>query len=128
MAADVDVESLERTEAAAMPDGDVERLEQIWHHDFIVNHPLNVVVTKSEVLDWVRSGQVAFGRIERTVEAVRVVGDTAISMGQEVLEPASGTAGAGRTVTTRYTHVWIRTGDRWQLAARHAPAMVETAT
>jgi hypothetical protein len=84
MAADVDVESLERTEAAAMLDGDVERLEQIWH--------------------------------------------TAISMGQEVLEPASGTTGAGQTVTTRYTHVWIRTGDRWQLAARHAPAMVETAT
>lgn len=116
MGTEAEVEELDRDEAAAMLAGDAERLGRIWDDGFIVNNPFNVVVSRSQVLDMVRARQIAYSSFERTAEAIRLVGDTAITMGQEVVIPN----GEGAPVTRRYTHVWIHSNDQWRLAARQA--------
>ena len=96
--------------------GDTERLRSLWDDDYIVNNPFNVVVTRSQVLEMVQGGQIAYTSFERTVEATRVTGDVAVTMGHEVVVPK----GETDPVTRRYTHVWLRGGGAWQLVARHA--------
>ena len=106
--------------------GDLDRLDQLWDDGFIVSNTFNVIVTKPDVLGLVQAGQIAYRSLDRTTEIVRVVGETAISMGQEVVVPASGALGDGETITRRYTHVWVQHEDQWRLAARHASFVIET--
>lgn len=115
------IHELDRVEAVAILAGDADALDQIFDDDFIVNNlPLNTVVSRDFVLDWVRGGHFAYRSFVRTTEAVRVIGDTAITMGQEVAVPSEDNRFEAGTVTWRYTHVWIRGGDRWRLVARQS--------
>lgn len=119
-ATEADLHDLDQREAEAMAAGDADALQLLWHDDLVVNNPFNVVVTGSQVLERVRGGQLAYRHFERIQEATRVHGDTAVTMGHEVVQPADGTPLAGETVTRRYTHVWLWCGDRWRLVGRHA--------
>ena len=105
--------------------GDVERLEQLWDDGFIVNTTSNVIVAKPDVLRLVQAGRI-YRSLDRTTEIVRVIGETAVVMGQEVVVPSSGTPGGGETITRRYTHVWVQHKDQWRLAARHASVVTDT--
>jgi ketosteroid isomerase-like protein len=117
------INELDRVEAVAILAGDADALDEIFADDFIVNNlPLSTVVSRDFVLEWVRGGGFAYRSFVRTPEAVHVIGDTAITMGREVAVSSEGNpfAGEGETVTSRYTHVWIRRDDRWRLVARQA--------
>ena len=111
-----DNEELDEVEAAAMVTGDVERLGELWNDDLIVTNPGNVVVTRDQIFDMMRAGVIAASAVAREIEAVCVIGDTAITMGSEsaVLE------GRPEPRLSRYTHVWVRSGDTWKLAGRQA--------
>jgi hypothetical protein len=41
-------------------------------------------------------------------------------MGHEVVTPQNLTDNAGKIVTRRYTHIWIKTKGQWRLTARQA--------
>jgi ketosteroid isomerase-like protein len=120
------VRSLEQSEASAMLKGDVDALSQYWADEFIVNNPANMVVTRVQVLDLVRAKRIAYVRFDRATEALSVLGDTAIAMGQEVVVPAPGAPFAGQTVTRRYTNIWLRTNDVWRLVGRQATVVSAT--
>jgi hypothetical protein len=84
-----EIRELDRVEAAAILAGDADALDQIFDDGFIVNNiPLNTVVSRDFVLEWVRGGHFAYRSFVRTTEAVRVIGDTAITMGREVAVPS----------------------------------------
>ena len=51
--------------------GDVDRLEQLWDDSFIVTNTFNVLVTKPDVVGLVRSGQLAYRSLDRTIEPRR---------------------------------------------------------
>lgn len=96
--------------------GDIDSLGTLWDDEFIVTNPFNVVVGRTQVLQMVHEGRIAYATFERTVEAIRVSGVVGITMGQEVVVPQRET----QPVTRRYTHVWLRDNESWRLAARHA--------
>jgi ketosteroid isomerase-like protein len=121
-----ELQDLDQVEAEAVLAGDVVRLEQVWHDEYIVNNPFNTVVDRAEVLVLVRGGQIAYRSFERTTEAVRLIGDTGVRMGEAVVVPADGAPSEGQTVVRRYTHIWLRGDSGWRLAARHASVVNST--
>jgi hypothetical protein len=115
-----EIRALDAEEASAMLAGNVTELDRLWSPDFAVNAPDNTVKAKSQVLEAVRDGRIRYSGFERTVERVDLRGEVAISMGGEVVVPKGDRPDAGQTLTRRYTHVWLRSGGRWTLVARHA--------
>jgi ketosteroid isomerase-like protein len=68
----------------------------------------------------VRTGTVTYASFVRNIESVQVHGDTAITMGGEVVIPSGKSVGAGTTIHRRYTNVWMKRDGEWLLTARHA--------
>jgi len=44
----------------------------------------------------------------------------AIVMGKDIVKPQGAMQDAGKTVTRRYTDVWIKTENKWALIIRQA--------
>lgn len=110
----------EAREARAVLAGDLPDLTRVWDEGFVVNSPNNTIGKgRDAIAALVRAGVIDYDRFERTVEHVRVEGDTAVAMGQEIVRPKRGPQ-AGRTLTRRYTNVYRLKGGEWRLWARHA--------
>jgi hypothetical protein len=86
----------------------------------VVNNPDNRVVTAQQVRAFMRTGKIDYSTFERIIEKVTVVDNVAIAMGHELITPQRQTTNAGKTVTRRYTDVWVRQAGAWRLAARQA--------
>jgi hypothetical protein len=72
-------------------------------------------VTKSELLTVLKSGQLRFEDIEPLDSRVRLYNDTAIVTGSTNM---SGHFGDEQfSVYSRYTHVYVKTVDEWQLVS-----------
>ena len=41
-------------------------------------------------------------------------------MGHDIVKPLGGMANAGKTVTRRYTDIWMQDENTWRLTARQA--------
>lgn len=120
------IRKLETEEREAVLRGDLQALETLWAADFTVNSPQNRISSSSaEVLDLVRSGVIRYSSFAREIEALRFYGDTVIVMGQEVVTPVGNAPNAGESVRRRFTNIWIKQGDQWRLAARHANAICQ---
>ena len=114
------IEELDSEEAAAFLRGDAERLRHLWSPDLVVNAPHNRLMADREaMLAAVASGRLRHAELHRTVEAVRLHGDIAISMGSETVRDEQGPL-AGDPHRRRYTNIWRRDGDGWRIIARHA--------
>ena len=112
------IRSLEEQERTAILNSDSLALQRIWAPVFIVNSPLNQISpNRAVVLDLVRRGLIHYSAFERRIEELRIIGNTAVVMGGETVQPA--TAGA-RPVQRRFTHFWQRDAGIWRLVARHA--------
>ena len=120
------VSSPEQSEARAMLSGDVETLSRLWAEQLIVNNPANMVVSCVQVLELVEAKRIAYVSFQRATEAISVVGDTAITMGHEVVVPAPGTPFAGESLTRRYTNIWMRMDNAWKLVGRQATVVSTT--
>lgn len=115
---EVVIRNLEDRERVAILNQDSMTLEQIWAPEFIVNSPLNQISpNRAVVLDLVRRGLIHYTAFERRIEELRIMGNTAVVMGAETVQPARPGAGP---VQRRFTHIWQRDASRWQLVARHA--------
>ncbi|MBA3648590.1 MAG: nuclear transport factor 2 family protein [Chitinophagales bacterium] len=54
------------------------------------------------------------------IEKISFVQNIAIVMGHDIVKPKAGMENAGKTVTRRYTDIWMKDGDGWRLTARQA--------
>ena len=87
----------------------------------IVNNPQSTITPDREaILKLVRGGFIKYSSFERTIEAVRFHGDLAIVMGAEKVDAIGNNPKAGQQVKRRFTNIWARSGDTWQVIARHA--------
>lgn len=112
------IRSLEEQERTAVLNRDSGTLEQIWAPEFIVNSPLNQISpNRAVVLDLVRRGLIHYAAFDRRIEQLRIIGNTAIVMGAETVQPAGA---AGPSIPRRFTHIWQRDAAGWRLVARHA--------
>ena len=112
------IRRLDLAEASAVLRADFDAVEKLWAQDMTVNNPFNQVVKSST--GRVRTGAVTYSSFVRNIESVQIHGDTAITMGSEVVVPSGKSVGAGTTISRRYTNIWMKRDDHWLLTARHA--------
>lgn len=105
--ATAEITKLEQQERQAVIKGDTTTLKRLWDKELVVNNPDGFIVTLPQIMGLIRSGKIDYTSFERTIEKITISGDLAIAMGREVVAPEKQTANAGKTVTRRYTNVWV---------------------
>jgi uncharacterized protein (TIGR02246 family) len=104
---------------------DAKALANLWSDDLVVTNPLNKFVTKQQILGMVESGFLVITSYDRSVEYVRVYGDTVIVAGSETVVWGGKMPNAGKAEHLRFTGVWMKQAGRWQEVARHANIVPE---
>jgi hypothetical protein len=117
---ETDIRRLEALEITTVQRGDTLALDKLWHPAFVVNNPYNQIVTRRQILAFMRQGQLDYSTVERVVERVTLVDNVAIAMGHEVLTPQHATQFAGKVARRQYTDLWLKTSAGWRLTARQA--------
>jgi hypothetical protein len=112
------LETLER-EAVLKSDSAV-LFDKIWSPNMIVNTPANVVGNVEGTKAHLRSGDLNYLSFERNIEKIAFNDNVAIVMGGETIKPQGHQVNAGKTVTRRFTHVWLYKNNSWSLIARQA--------
>jgi hypothetical protein len=118
--AEADIRRLEALEITTVQRGDTLTLRQLWHPAFVVNNPYNQIVTRPQILAFMRQGQLDYSTVERVVERVTLVDNLAIAMGHEIVTPQRATQFAGKVERRQYTDIWLKTNAGWRLTARQA--------
>ncbi len=98
--------------------GDAEALDQLWADDLIVTMTNMSVMTKPKAIGFLRYGRMKFPRYETSDIRIRVYGDAAVVTGR--LQRARNINGQNVADDWRFTKVYIRRADRWQVVAWHA--------
>jgi ketosteroid isomerase-like protein len=117
-AVEQEIRKLEQGQVDLLLRGDVAEMEKQWAEDFTVNNPFHKVVKGRQ--GPVRTGQLTYSSFVRDVETVLLKGGLAIVMGAETVVPSGKSPDAGKTIRRRFTDVWMKTGGKWLLTARHA--------
>ncbi|GAC1440217.1 MAG: hypothetical protein NVS1B11_37260 [Terriglobales bacterium] len=99
---------------------DAKALANLWSDDLVVTNPLNKFVTRQQILGMVESGFLVITSYDRSVEYVRVYGNTVIVAGSETVVWGGKMPNARKTEHLRFTGVWMKQAGRWQEVARHA--------
>jgi len=109
-------EAVEQAFFTALVEADVAALGQILADDFLlIDVMTGSEVTKSALLDVLRSGHVLFDQIERVEYLVRLYGTTAVITGRTEMH--------GRfdmqpfQASSRYTHVFVDDGLQWRMVS-----------
>ncbi|HWR16085.1 MAG TPA: nuclear transport factor 2 family protein [Terriglobales bacterium] len=97
--------------------GDAIVLDQLWSEDLEVTVPRMPVMSKTEALGFARSGKMKFQKYQTSDLNVRVYGDAAVVSGRLQRERSLN----GKTFEDdwRFTKVYIRRNERWQVVAFH---------
>ena len=110
-----DVRELEVRALQAFLAQNVVELSSLLSDDFIVNSPLNRILTKSELLDLLGKGVIRHLSYEERIERMIRHDDLVIVMGIDaVTNPNSG------PIQRRFTNVWSVKNSSWEMVARHA--------
>lgn len=67
---------------------------------------------------FIRTGEVNMESFERITEQVTFIENIAVAMGNLTLNPTGEMPNAGKTVKRRYTNIWMKNNNGWQLVAR----------
>ena len=118
---DGDQKALERLEAewnAAHVRGDASALDDLLGDDLVVMVPGMRVLTKADALGMLKSSRMKFDRYETSETKFRIYDETAIVTGR--LRRMRVIAGATADDDWRFTKVYLRRADRWQVVSFHA--------
>ena len=118
------IKRLEETERTLVTTGDAEKLFKLWSDDYVVNNPGNMILTAAQIKDAVRGGGMRSVSYIKHIEKITFIKDIAIVMGSEIVEPKDKFDNGGKSITRRYTNVWIKNDTTWQLAARQATNII----
>lgn len=91
-----------------------------WSPDMVVNTPGNVVVTVESTKALLKAGKIDYSFFDRVIEKITIVDKLGIVMGHEIVKPQGLRDGAGKTITRRFTNVWMDTNDGWRIVARQS--------
>lgn len=115
------IKSFEQAEVDAILSMDKGALAIIWAPDFMVNNPANTVLKgRAEVFERMDQGIIHYSSYTRQIEAILVMKELIIVMGEETVKPMGIAPMAGKTVKRRYTNIWREIEGNWQIQARHA--------
>ncbi len=116
-----EIRRMENLERESVLKGDsVALFDKIWSPTMIVNTPANVVGTVEGTKAHFRSGDLNYLSFERNIEKITFNDNVAIVMGGEIIKPQGHQVNAGKTVSRRFTHVWLYKNNQWSIIARQA--------
>jgi ketosteroid isomerase-like protein len=98
--------------------GDADKLDGLWGDDLVVTVPKMPVMTKPQAITIWRSGRMKFRRYETSELRVRRYGDAAVVTGR--LRRSREVNGREIQDDWRFTKVYVRRSDKWQVVAWHA--------
>ena len=118
---EAEIRRLENLERESVMKGDSAPLfNKIWSPSMVINTPANTVGTVDGTKALLRSGRLSYLSFERTIEKITFNDNLAIVMGGEVIRPQGDQQHAGKTVSRRFTHVWMYKNNSWSIIARQA--------
>lgn len=118
---EAEIRRMENLERESVLKGDSSALfDKIWSPNMIVNTPANVVGTVEGTKAHLRSGDLNYLTFERNIEKITFNDNVAVVMGGETIRPQGHQVNAGKTVSRRFTHVWLYKNNRWSIIARQA--------
>lgn len=90
-------------------------LDRLFHADLLYAHASGTRESGATVLAKIRSGAARYSEIELNLDEVRVTGSTAVVFGDfcALLTTSEGE----REIASRFTDVWVRSAEGWQLFA-----------
>jgi hypothetical protein len=117
---ETEIRNLEKMEGEAFAKKDTMMLLKLFSPNLVVNSPLNKVATFRDVMNLIRAGKIDVSADEKFIEKVSFVENIAIVMGYDVVKPQGAMDNTAKTVTRRYTDIWMKNGNSWLLTARQA--------
>ena len=117
---ETEIRKLEKMEGEAFVKKDTITLYNLFSSRLVVNTPLNRVATLEEIKRLIRLGKIDIASSEKIIEKITFINDMAIVMGHDIIKPQGAMQDAGKTVTRRYTDVWIKDKSGWKLTIRQA--------
>jgi ketosteroid isomerase-like protein len=120
---EMEIRQLEKHWTELLDKGDTTSLLKIWSEKYVVNNPNGKIVTPKEILALMKSGH-KFPAVERIIEKITFNQDIAIVMGKELQQPENMTPNHDNWIPRRFTNVWIKTKEGWQLAARQSTQVI----
>lgn len=114
--AENEIRVLEKQEVQAILAKDTATLRKLWSADLMTNSSSNRVNIGRQI-DFVKNGVMDYSNYNRTIEQVRTEGNIVITMGNEMVIPASATDPT-KSITRRVTSVWMNQQGSWRLIAR----------
>lgn len=94
-------------------------LLKIWSKEYVVNNPNGKIATRADIISIMRGGQ-AFPPVERIIEKITFNGNLAVVMGKELAGKKDTEHTSVKRIERRFTNVWRKTGQNWELVARQA--------
>ncbi len=117
------IRQLEKHWTELLDKGDTTSLLKIWSEKYVVNNPNGKIVTPKEIVALMKSGH-KFPVVERIIEKITFNQDIAIVMGKELQQPENMTTNHDDWIPRRFTNVWIKTKEGWQLTARQSTQII----
>ena len=115
-----EIRKLEEQERTAVASGDTATLFALWSEDYVVNNPNNMILTASQIKKFMRGTGMDKTSFTRNIEKISFIKDIAVVMGSEMVTPKDKNGVTGKPVYRRYTNIWIRNDNKWNLSARQA--------
>lgn len=122
--ADTTIEMLEERLRQAMLSSDVQALDELIADDLVFTMHTGLMVTKQDDLEGHRSGSEKLTKVDTDELKISHYGDCAVvTVKAELAGTFNGQAFSG---TYRYTRVWVKRQDRWQIVAGHVSQVSDT--
>jgi hypothetical protein len=117
---EAEIRKLENMEGEAWIKKDTATLLKLFSPQLIVNTPYNRIADLNGVMALARMGKIDASFVEKGIEKISFVENIAIVMGHDIIKPQGAMENAGKTVTRRYTDIWMKDIASWRLVARQA--------
>ena len=115
------VKAAELRRFEVMTTRDYKALETLLADDLVYTHSSASVDTKASYLESLTSGRVTYKTIAPRDVKVRIYGTTAIVNGEAAMTVDSN--GQALVNTLRFTDVWVKRDNRWQMVAWQSTRM-----
>jgi ketosteroid isomerase-like protein len=117
---ETEIRNLEKQEGEAFAKKDMIALLKLFSPNLVVNSPVNKVFGFADVMNMIRNRKIDVGPVEKVIEKITFVENIAIVMGHDIVTPQGAMDNAGKTLTRRYTDIWMKDKNSWRLSARQA--------
>ena len=114
------IRKLENAEREAILNGDTSMLYKLMSKKIVVQNPENTIVGFRDIMERVKAGKINYVSFERNIERITFFKNTSLVMGKEILVPRGSSQNAGKTITRRFTNIWMKEKNIWKLTARQA--------